>query len=600
MECNVTGFNLPENVQNVIREIEPTNSIKQTVLVSILTSDEFKTYFKQQSGIEITKDYVFEKGTINTLTKYLKEYYIAKESNISNTATQEQGRITKGFKNEQALIVAQTYTAGLIVDAYYNEKLKPKNQRRKTSDILRDLVIGITDTFYNSYVLPVAERKQDTELGKQYIETLNEYNEVKFQRKNNINEINKLNSEKNQLSSKKNKTEEDKQRIKDINSLLEGHKASAKNLINRLNILANNLFADAIDLCSDEKDVRVYNFANLVRLIRESPNEWFDSVFKSKLLSDVVKEFNPLLGNIKTSDEILNDNETEEYSQEAYELDNGALQTGWDREIKNAMKAVDSKIRMYLSSLYELSDNTITGDGRYHYDTNNELGVPLKADANILMGYLMLHASFYSIEAFIDSVKQLSNISGLYSLAKMANDMENNLEFANECYSQLNKPSIKKCIVNIVDGGLRFTRSNNNIDALIQKTWDIVNVYKLIYESSLDQDLTDNVEKSKRLLETLLKQDVNSKAYNKTVQQLVKSIKDIIRHQLPVFTEEEIDKAIFNKLKTPSENLSEIVTILSRYVDVAQSTANTLINNQNNFKKEVLDILGNKYEVIFG
>lgn len=605
MECNVTGFNLPENVQNVIREIEPTNSIKQTVLVSILTSDEFKTYFKQQSGIEITKDYVFEKGAINTLTKYLKEYYIAKESNISNTATQEQGRITKGFKNEQALIVAQTYTAGLIVDAYYNEKLKPQNQRRKASDILRDLVIGITDTFYNSYVLPVAERKQDTESGKRYIETLNEYNEVKSQRKNNINEINKLNSEKNQLSSKKNKTEEDKQRIKDINSLFDGHKASAKNLINRLNILANSLFADAINLCSDEKDVRVYNFANLVRLVRESPNEWFDSVFKSKLLSDIVKEFNPLLGNIKTSDEILNDNETEEYSQESYELDNGALQTGWDREIKNAMKAVDSKIRMYLSNLYELSDNTMTGDGRYHYDTNNELGVPLKADANILMGYLMLHASFYSIEAFIDSVRQLSNISGLHSLVKMANDMENNLEFANECYSQLNKPSIKKCIVNIVDGGLRFTRSNNNIDALIQKTWDIVNVYKLIYESSLDQDLTDNVEKSKRLLETLLKQDVNSKAYNKTVQQLVKSIKDIIKHQLPVFTEEEIDKAIFNKLKSPSENLSEIVTILSRYVDVAQSTANTLINNQNNFKKEFYDymeerklsaLIGQKFE----
>ena len=579
MVCNVYGNNLPESVQNVIKTIEPTSSIQQDVLASIVKSKDFKDYYEALVQREFPKDFNFVGQDIGSLTKVLKDFYIYKKGNISVTATQEQGRITRGFSNEQALIVAQTYMAKLILESYYNNINLPKKQQLKPEEILQDIIDFVTSKLFEIYTPNVYNQNKETEEAKEFIVGLTEYNTKKTLYDDYIRDYNRLIVEKKQTK--------DENQVSELNTRLTKIKNKINSLEKELSKLKDDLYLASVNLItSNKKNVKENNYLNLVSLLRTNPNSWFESVFKSKLLTDVIKEFNPAIGNIQTAEEILANIESAEETDEENEIHNEAINTGWDREIKDAMKAVDSSLRIYLNSLPKLADNEKLSDGQYNYDTDNELGVNLNSDANILMGHLMIGASFYSVDAFIQSVRNLSNESGLHSLVVMVDRMESDREFANFCYCQLNKPAIKKCIINVIEGNLHLNRSNNNIDSIIQKTWDIVNIYKLNHQNSIDPSDIENIDSIISKLNKRKNLKGDTKIANEEVKRAFKSIKELVKRHFPNFNEEEIDNAIYNKLNTPIYNCIEFLKLLKEYINEANSINAILIQNDNAFKTE--------------
>ena len=579
MVCNVYGNNLPESVQNVIKTIEPTSSIQQDVLASIVKSKEFKEYYEALAQREFPKDLNFVGQDIGSLTKILKDFYISKKGNISVTATQEQGRITKGFSNEQALIVAQTYMAKLILERYYDNINLPKKEQLSSEELLQDIIDFVTSKLFEIYAPNVYNQNKDTQEAKEFIPVLTEYNTKKALYDDYIRNYNRLIVEKKQTK--------DQNRVSEINTRLTEIKTEINSLEKELFKLKDDLYLASVNLItSDKKNVKENNYLNLISLLRSNPNSWFNSVFKSKLLTDVIKEFNPVIGNIQTAEEISANIESAEETDEENEIHNEAINTGWDREIKDAMKAIDSSLRIYLNSLPQLADNEKLNDGQYNYDTDNELGVNLNSDANILMGHLMIGSSFYSVDAFIQSVRNLSNKKGLHSLVVMADRMEFDREFANFCYCQLNKPAIKKCIINVIDGNLHLNRSNNNIDSVIQKTWDIVNIYKLNHQNAIDPDDIENIDSTIATLISRRKVKADTEIGNREVKKAFKLIKELVKRHFPNFNEEEIDNAIYNKLNSPAENCIEFLKLLKEYINEANSINSILIQNDNAFKKE--------------
>lgn len=579
MVCNVYGNNLPESVQNVIKTIEPTSSIQQDVLASIVKSKEFKEYYEALVQREFPKDLNFVGQDIGSLTKVLKDFYISKKGNISVTATQEQGRITKGFSNEQALIVAQTYMAKLILERYYDNINLPKKEQLSSEELLQDIIDFVTSKLFEIYAPNVYSQNKDSQEAKEFIPVLTDYNTKKALYDDYIRDYNRLIVEKKQTK--------DENRVSEINTRLTEIKTEINSLENELLKLKDNLYLASVNLItSDKKSVKENNYLNLVSLLRSNPNSWFKDVFTSKLLTDVTKEFNPVIGNIQTAEEVLANIESAEETDEENEIHNEAINTGWDREIKDAMKAIDASLRIYLNSLPKLADNEKLSDGQYNYDTDNELGVNLNSDANILMGHLMIGSSFYSVDAFIQSVRNLSNKTGLHSLVIMADRMESDREFANFCYCQLNKPAIKKCIINVIEGNLYLNRSNTNIDSVIQKTWDIVNVYKLNHQNAIDPDDIENIDSAIATLINRRKLNTDTTIADREVKKAFKLIKELVKRHFPNFNEEEIDNAIYNKLNTPAENCIEFLKLLKEYINEANSINATLIQNDNAFKKE--------------
>ena len=577
MGCIVTGLNVPENIKNVIEKIAQGNVREQVMLLALIESDEFSKYYKEETQNELPKDYVFEKEGINTFEKTLRSAYQKQLENIAFSSNKEQGRITQGFTSEKAMTIAQVYTASKIIEKFYAEIAKASKKKLDNTKLINELINDFTNTLILEFLpAELARTKKSNKVIDDIKESLRKYNEDKALFSEQIEKKNKL---KEDLKTNKNLTDEQKIAISEEIKLLTD---SIKKAIVNLEKARTNLIADCFNLADITNSIQLKNYANLVKLVRENPNEWFDNVFRSKLLSDVNREFNPLLGNIKTAEENLAEIDNEEVSEELEELNNEALQTGYDREIKTVLKAVNAKIRTYLSSLTQLESNEKV-DGKYKADTNNELGVPLNADGTVLMTNVIMRASFYSIEAFIDSVRELSKLKGLESLAQMADDMEKDMMFANECYTELNKPAIKKCIINVIDGNLNFNRSNYNIDLIAKKTWDIVNFYKIIYSDLYLDD--EQLETLRNKLNNYSRLG-NARIPKKQLSEDVAYIKQLFREYLPNIPEDEIDRCINSKLDTQNNNIKELLNLLLDYIQAAGNTANQIIEHDNKFGKE--------------
>ena len=578
MGCKVIGLNIPENVKKVIEEIALGDVRAQVIMLALIEDAKFKRYYKKETESNLPKDYVFEKEGINTFKKVLKSYFQKYLENIRFSSNVEQGRITKGFTSESAMMTAQVHTAAEIIERFYDEFLKPKEERLSNEEVIDEVIEVLTERLITQF-LPAELAKGVVNNSQVGIinKLIKEYTELRALNDDNRNKGVKLQE---QLADST-LTAEQKTAIK---AEIKNIKDSLYSNTNRLRTLQKKLFIKAMNIADKTDSVQFKNYSNLVRLVRNSPNEWFRTVFQSKLLSEINREFNPLIGDIKTAEEVLSTSDQIEGRDENEEsLDNEALQTGYDREIKSILKAVNGKIKTYLSSLKQL-ESPDKVEGKFVYDTNNELGVPLNADGTVLMTNIIMRASFYSTQDFINSIRELSKLSGLEALAKMVEDMENDIVFANECYCQLNKPAIKKCIINVIDGNLNFVRSNYNIDIVSQKTWDIVNIYKIIY-SELFHDENDKDQLRELLNKYSKKKSINARTHPKELEEDLLVIRSLFRKYIPNIKEDEINRALINNIDTTTNNIVDILNLLLNYINAAGDVANQLIEYDNDMRR---------------
>ena len=210
-------------------------------------------------------------------------------------------------------------------------------------------------------------------------------------------------------------------------------------------------------------------------------------------LTAIAREYKPTLNNIETAVEAVTDLDEDGLTEQEDNSSNDIHDMGWDRDIKSFEKAVDDTIRTYFNNLPKLLYAEKV-DGKFVYDTNNELGVILPDDGRLLMGYVIKNANTNSLPLFIQSIEQLSKIKGLESLAIFAEDLKTNKTFAKLALVQLRKPAIAKATVNVVNSGITINQSNTAIDAVMVTAMKIVNDFKLTRDTQLDIDDVKTIE----------------------------------------------------------------------------------------------------------
>ena len=182
MNCTATGVNLSFDKDNrlssTLSRVSKADTNKRMVLAALLLNDSFKKYFLENVAIsdvlngEIVdfdnfteNDYYKIKQ--NKLGSLLDAYYKDNFHVIDNSTTDKGYGKLSGFRTASAKTVARNYTAAILVDEYAKDAKKPKNERRKTIEIVAAVNDKILGTFYDRATAFATQVKNDNSFSKE-------------------------------------------------------------------------------------------------------------------------------------------------------------------------------------------------------------------------------------------------------------------------------------------------------------------------------------------------------------------------------------------------------------------------------------------------
>lgn len=557
MNCTQYGFNIQGDVNGKLAKsvdaVAGHDYTKAQVLAGYFGTEDFSRYIKQETGLD---DYLSVNA--NTMRKLLGSFFVSRHNSITNTINKKNADTLNGFSSAKAKSIAKDHTANLIIETYYTEINKPKNERLTKDAIIREVSKVINTNFNSKVAVPLIKRLTVENNNKEALSIIEKASAINAQ-------IKQLNAQRSSLVKQYNDSEVEADRIMLDTSI----DAIAKELITRDSeryVLFSNLIAIA-------GNVREKNYSNLISRVRGNPNEWYRSVFNTSKLVNLVDEFNITLENDKLiernyadeNDVVNNDSDSVDEMSKSWE---DSLYGSFDRH-------VGTKLKVYLNRLYQLSTPTPRGSNQYQFDDNNELGVPMTMGANFIIAQISNYATFNSVDDFINSVNRVSQINpALYGLSKMVNDMADR-EFANYIFSQLNNPKMAKTIVTISETDVTFDQSNKSADALTYMFYSLLNAVKSTYKNSFDTKDKDSIRKHIKFVNDV--NDVNVFNNGPGIKTIDKFIVDSLNKYFP-----NIDKkSITDYLHSNPSNSINIYEEFLKDLSVLMNSVENVVDDYN-------------------
>ena len=524
-----------------VNHVAGFDSAKRNIVAGYLSDNDFLSYMQKETGIEKPLEV-----NANTLRRLLNSYYMQKHIDVENSINKKNANAINGFSSAKAKSIAKDHTANLVLDKYYYEVTKPKDQRLTRPQILKSIMKDIEDNFNKLYAVPLIKRLQEQNLAKDYIEKARNVN----------NDIKRANTEYNKLSNT----------LKETNDITEQNniKSKLRELKEELNTLNGDKYVMYSIIVNEFGNTREKNYGNLVSQIKGNPNEWFNDVFTISKLVNIVNQFNVILQSDILNEPIYED-DLDVSNSDSESIDE--MSKSWeDKLYKSFDQNVAADVKLYLSRLYNLDSPVKAGDTQYNYDTNNELGVPMTMGSNYIIAQISNYASFYSVNDFIQSIERASqNIRSLYGLGKLVNDMKANSLFANRIFTELNNPKINKSIITVTDT-FNIDQSNKSIDTTGAMLYSLINQAKSTFKNAFNVNDSDSAK-------TLATQISREKSNYLFMSSPIK------------YKADEFIKNIFSKyfpkldINAVTEYLNnDIENIIKTYSDFLQDI-NNLINN---------------------
>lgn len=536
--CTIFGINIPNDktgkIAETIDRVSGSDSIKSKILASYVNDANFLKYVEADLGKKIT-DLAEING--NTLGRLFNSYYKEQHLSVKNYATNKNIEVLNGFSSSTAKAIAIEYCADLVINSHFANRDNPKFNRSTTkANLLSSIINNITSNFLYNYTYTLAQ-SLNNKIAEDFLNTFEERNK----------KIEYYDEHFDELSDEQlDKLEEE------------------------INELGNKEYLLAQNLVSKYGNERHKNYANLVSVMRANPNEWFTKVLNHTKMLQLKKDYLDIVEGSDFYDENYND-ELDSSNPDADTVDE--MSKFWeDKLAANFEKVVGVKIRMYLDTVKRLSNNTFTkndkGKYTYAYDTNNELGVSRTVGARFLITNIHAFGNFYSVDEFIDSIEEMSNIPGLECCIKIANDMKDNPQFANEVFCALAHPKLNKSMITMTTNGIEFNQSNPSIDALTYHTYKMFNSVKNKFTEYYDEQDKNNILS---ILNEVIKTD-NNEFNNSNIEiKANEAIKNIFKKYFHHVDINVIDRIVItgnNRKENYANLLNQIITLLNTTGDL--------------------------------
>jgi len=505
MSCIEYGFTIQGDVDNKLaRSVEyvaGADYTKATILASYFGTEDFAQYVEQETE---TRDYA--NVNANTMRRLLGSFFVSRHNSINNTINKKNADTLNGFSSAKAKTIAKDHTANLIIESYYNEINKPKADRIGKDAIIREVSKTINNHFNSKVAVPLIKRVQAENTNKAALSLIEKASAINAQ-------IKDLNRQRTNLVAQFNQDQEE-----GVSTILDTSIDAIGTQLATKDSERYVIFKNIIELAGN---VREKNYSTLTSQVRGNTYSWYESVFATSKLVNLVDEFNITLEN----DKIIERNYTDENDVSNPDSDSvDEMSKSWEDSLYGSFdRHVNAKLKVYLDRVYRLATPTPIGSNEYQFDDNNELGVPMTIGANFIIAQISNYATFNSVDDFINSVSRVSQINpALYGLSKVVNDMLADRVFANQVFQQLANPKIAKTIITIADNDINFDQSNKSADALSHLVFNFINSAKSNYRSSFS--LSDKESIKDGLLNLNKVKDVN--VFNNGA--IIKSTDDLI------------------------------------------------------------------------
>lgn len=625
MNCTATGVNLSFDKDNrlssTLSRVSKADTNKRMVLAALLLNDSFKKYFLENVTIsdvlngEIVdfdnfteNDYYKIKQ--NKLGALLDTYYKDNYHVIDNSTTDKGNGKLSGFRTASAKTVARNYTATILVDEYAKDAKKPKNERRKTIEIVAAVNDKILGTFYDratAFATQVKNddsfSKEDKALAKKYLDAVKELDSFDTDIRSKQQWYRAYKSQQEEIAKRLQEIKLAIKNTKDTNLTEEYRSLAAqyaelkknmdsitkeyndKKLSYPLLKLAKYAYAQQfITTVADNNTVqhgeRLLNYANLVMQTRTNANEWYFGVFNTKTMTSIAKAFNQV-GDITefiTEEDNNFDEITSEYDGRS--IDETA-RTWEDALAKNFTQNVDNDLKIILSTIPKLDNRYNTRENVQAIDTNNELGVPMYMSVPYVITQIFSFCDVSNINSFINSIEQKANsVAALYGLGKIVQMMKTDRVFANRMFANFAKPIFKKVILTVGDitdsNGVSFDWSNKAATPTTQLIYSFSNKLRATYNTSYStSDITTINNAINSFIKNHDKNALKDVLYETIKKYLPNINKDAFSRYFEKATDDIACEAFARDIRTIIDGVGKLKTEINRRIDIINNTNET-------------------------
>ena len=469
MSCTQYGFTIQGDVNNKLAKsvdiVAGYDSTKRDILAGYFGTEDFTRYVEQETGL---KNYVDVNA--NTMRRLLGSFFVSRHNAIVNGINKKNADALNGFSSATAKSIAKDHTSNIIIDTYDKEISKPKTERFSKINIIREVSKIINTNFNIKVAVPLIKQLK--------VENTNKEALAIIEKVSNINdEIKRLNKQRVDTIKQFNNTEDT-----DVKAILNPIIDATALLLNQADSQRYVLFGNLVDKFGN---VREKNYATLNSQVRGNPNKWYSDVFKLAKLIDLANDFNNIVEDVQLNEtNYADENDISNTNNDS--VDNSSK--SWEDTLHTSFdKYVSSDLKLYLNKLYKLASPTPIGNIDYHFDDNNELGVPTTMGSNFIQAQISNYGTFNSVNDFIDKITIVSQTNpSLYGLSKMINDMNFDRVWANKIFTQLNNPRISKSTVVVSEDSIKFDHSNKSADPSSHMIYSLINSLKGTYRTNFN------------------------------------------------------------------------------------------------------------------
>lgn len=557
MSCIQFDFSITndkgDKLRKSVERVAGTDSVKAVVLASYFENPDFISYFEKETG---TTDFISVNG--NTIYSLLNKFFKGEVVRVENDINKRTIDSLNGFTSNRAKAIAKDHTANVLLDIYYNELNKPKEQRLNRNQIIKKTSSTIVNNFTKNYANVLLEEL--------YAKEPKKFESIRNDIHNNVAERNKLNGEYKQtlIEYRNTSNVELKDKLSELSS--------------KINDLDNNrllLFSNLVDEYGND---RQKNYKNLVIKAKGDINNWYIEAFTIPKLFSINREFNKVL-EVDKLDDNGDFNDDNDFFVDGGETDN-AESKRWAYsmgEYSNYTKHVSADLKVYFNTLYHLSEPNFK-DTIYNYDTNNELGVPMTMGADYIINQLS-NLNFASVDAFMNDLEsKIQSIPAWYGLSKLIYDMRNDAIFRNKVFVQLANPKIKKAMILVNGENIILDQSNKSLETTTTMLYELLNITKNTIPERFNVTHATKISDALAIFE----RDKNDSLFISSSK--IKKVEEVIKEIMNIYF--------------PNINNDDIINYLYISTNGTIDRFKTLLNDLYSFTQNAEKIIDNRNEVL--
>ena len=601
MSCIIDDFYIVGDENNKIKNKlldKVTNTKERMGIAARINAGQFQEWALEND--KKFKESFDKKGSLakvdgNILGRVLKDYQRFIYRKVDNFKSTIEGASDLGFSSEKAKQEAILHTGNIINEIYTTELSKPKDQRLTQAEIIEEVNRRIEKTFANkvdAFVKYLEDNKIIIEEVENYKKLFKEYTQVKKRIDELTKEYDNISTTVAALKEEYNKTEDKenkKELAKKINEL--ASKSKIKTLIDENNKLRGDNALRYERIRAARENI-VYNHAkpdnyigfhqlrNYLALYRQikidntnrSAKGWYETVFQHSKLLKYAREFE----NVLESEMLSNPDSEDDGSITNSDSENIDESTkSWEDTLaKSYNDLYSTRLKMYLDGLYDLTEtvNEITKDDEIPYNTDNELGVPVARGSAFYINQIANFGNWESIDDFIQSMEEASNISQLHSLSILVRDMKKDINFAQYVASQTKLVKMKKALVELTADGYSFVWSNQDMEMGTNTYFNLYHTLKITYKTGYNVSNINALNNYKNLIDKYLANPDPDKL--EILKRRLPSIRDFLVNYIKGYFPNVEYSDILNWLyRNETDNINNYIRLINSLINLENGIA---------------------------